>query len=84
MCGKQFASQSSYTTHLRIVHEGNYKYKCQLCERGFVTRGDLDGHLNKHRGIKPYACNLCASAFTHKKNLIAHMRRHINKAQEVM
>ena len=84
VCCKTFASQRNYNRHIKMIHEGKYEYKhvCQLCGKGFLSSGDLEGHLNKHRGIKPYACYVCASSFTYQKDLRSHMKGHIEKARE--
>ena len=74
ICGKQFISDRIYRVHKRTVHEGNYGFTCPICQKGFMGEGDLDGHLNKHKGIKPYACEACSSTFSHRKNLLSHIR----------
>ena len=74
ICGKKFSTRRVTDNHMRIVHEGNHKYQCGLCHKGFIQKGDLDGHMNVHKGVRPYICHLCPSSFSYKKHMVAHMR----------
>ena len=78
VCGKPFTKEMHLRTHIRVVHKKQFKFNCTLCEKGFVSKPDMEGHMNTHRGIRPYACHYCASAFSYRKHLTAHMRsKHI-------
>ena len=74
ICGKKFRNERNHANHMRTVHEGNYKLYCSICLKGFVCSVDLEGHMNKHKGIKPHVCHLCSTTFRHKKSLTAHMK----------
>ena len=64
------------------VHEGKKRekpHKCTTCASEFVSKGDLNRHVNiVHEGKKPYKCD---KAFTRKHTLTNHMK-NIHEGQE--
>ena len=53
-------------------------YTCNICEKGFITQGDLTGHMRTHSNNRPYTCVTCEKVFKRKGDLNIHMRRTHN------
>ena len=52
------------------------RYKCDSCEKEYVTKGGLKTHILTHTGEKPHKCEYCDKAFVRKNVLIQHIRTH--------
>lgn len=44
-CGKVFTQNSSYYTHVKIVHEKLKKHPCKLCSKAFFEKNQLKNHI---------------------------------------
>ena len=59
-------------------------FKCQLCDKAFIIKGDLEAHMtiihtgkNKHpKKEKKIKCNVCGKCFTDNGKLGEHMNTH--------
>lgn len=70
-----FNQQSSLFQHTR-GHKGFRPFKCDLCDKAFVSSFKLAEHVRTHTGEKPYACDVCEKKFCHKDNLRVHKNMH--------
>lgn len=54
----------------------NVQFKCDTCERTFVSKQSLQNHLNNIKGCtKPkFSCKYCGKGFTSNTNMYRHMR----------
>ncbi|XP_029440166.1 gastrula zinc finger protein XlCGF26.1-like [Rhinatrema bivittatum] len=50
--------------------------KCTQCEKGFVSRAELERHVRIHSGERSLNCTECGERFTRKSNLIEHKKIH--------
>ena len=50
--------------------------KCEICDKGFLKKGDLNVHLVKHTGARPYKCLSCSKSFSVKCNLRKHEKNY--------
>ena len=50
------------------------KYKCEECEKSFITPSKLKRHSFTHSGLQPYQCNLCHKSYTQPGNLKIHIK----------
>ena len=46
-CGKAFRSKERLTYHEK-EHQGIFKYRCTVCQKGYNHRGDFRKHQEKH------------------------------------
>ena len=59
---------------MKIIHEGIKDHKCELCEKSFSIKGNLNQHMKSvHEGIKDHKCELCGKYFSSKQNLKCHL-----------
>ncbi|GBN32091.1 Zinc finger protein 782 [Araneus ventricosus] len=63
-------------SHLKIIHKGINLYKCNVCEKSFRQKRDLQRHALTHTGKKPFKCDVCGKSFTQKGNLQMHALTH--------
>lgn len=59
------------------VHNGERKYKCLHCEKGFNSNPRLRDHINNVHGTKQeIPCDKCGKIFNSLRNLQTHMVYH--------
>lgn len=75
-CGKGFVYRFGLTKHLQMVHGRLKPFVCQICNKGFYTKRDVEAHIRIHTGEKPFHCNLCEKKFTRRVELNVHLRWH--------
>ena len=75
LCPKKFNSQASLTRHIKM-HQGVYAHRCKYCQKGFVTKDHLQGHISSnHTGERPFACKQCGKSFLYRSHLLAHQKK---------
>ena len=52
------------------------QYKCNQCEKSFITSGDLKGHTKVHSDVYDYSCPICKKTFKQQRLVKSHMRVH--------
>lgn len=78
ICGKAFP-ESLIIDHLNF-HGKIPAYECDICQRKFSFKHNLDRHKKLHVGESPFNCNECGRAFVTKLALHAHQRSHNSTA----
>ncbi len=53
-CGKMFTTSSGLYFH-KPIHTGEWKLKCNLCDRGYMEQSKYDKHIATHR--KQFSAN---------------------------
>ncbi|OJJ43210.1 hypothetical protein ASPZODRAFT_103600 [Penicilliopsis zonata CBS 506.65] len=56
--------------------KGQAKWACNLCDKRFTRRGNLNSHLLNHTGERPFACRECGRAFTREHDRSRHEKIH--------
>ena len=49
-------------------HTGEKPYKCEVCAKEFLTKGEVTMHARVHTGEKPYQCSECGKFFSQCSN----------------
>ena len=72
LCGAGFSNEASRRRYKRLKHDVQTpqkslrKFECNVCKASFLTRANMEGHINKHFNMKPYKCTFCAAVFTYE------------------
>lgn len=51
-CGQKFFSYPNMLKHVRRNHLGLRPHQCQICEKRFCERQELQNHMRTHTGEK--------------------------------
>jgi KRAB domain-containing zinc finger protein len=46
-CNKSYASKENLSSHMRETHSAAYPYICEVCGKGFYTKGWCENHMSK-------------------------------------
>jgi uncharacterized Zn-finger protein len=57
-------------------HTGIRAFKCDICQKEFGAKSNLNKHLKIHEGNKKYVCETCGKGFISSYNLKTHVRTH--------
>ena len=57
-------------------HIQDRQLKCHLCDKSFISKGDLKSHMPQHTETKEFTCNICQKTFTRMHTLTNHMEIH--------
>jgi uncharacterized Zn-finger protein len=86
ICGKAFYKTAYLNVHIKNVHYGVKKYKCDSfnCNKVFSNSSNLIAHTRIHTGEKPFACTKddCSAKFNQSSSLARHIKSH-NKVSKV-
>ena len=86
ICGKTFYKTAYLNTHVKNVHFGVKKYKCDNfnCNKVFSNSSNLIAHRRIHSGEKPFSCKKegCIAKFNQSSSLARHMKSH-NKVGKI-
>ncbi|KAG6439312.1 hypothetical protein O3G_MSEX000667 [Manduca sexta] len=76
LCGKTFNWRHYFVSHMRKTHS-HKKHACPNCEKRFVDKSDLDGHIAaKHNGVKKFQCTSCDRKYSSRPGLMMHLKKH--------
>ncbi|XP_061750437.1 putative mediator of RNA polymerase II transcription subunit 26 [Nerophis ophidion] len=75
-CGKGFVYSYGLTKHLQMVHRKIKPFVCQICDKAFFTKNDVEDHIRIHTGEKPFQCHLCGKRFVKNLELKMHVKWH--------
>jgi hypothetical protein len=61
----------------RKGHSNEFKVKCDIYDRGFYIKSDVQELKNIHTGAHPFKCNMYSKSFPYCNNLIAHKKTYM-------
>lgn len=80
-CKKSFYSRPHLRTHLKLMHQDERPFPCELCGASFKIKSSLKSHMKSHSTDKPWKCDQCGTCFKQKTTLDAHMSSHSDEKQ---
>lgn len=66
-----------------VDKSGRIKYVCQICERQFVSRTNLERHESSHEKNEENICEHCNKKFVSENRLRIHKENHCKKAGDI-
>ena len=78
-CSRQFTEFHSFYRHMNKLHGCLDKHYCNVCNKLFATKSDLEQHHMVHRDSKPFLCEICCDTFLLESDLIAHKMSYSEK-----
>ncbi|XP_061056583.1 PR domain zinc finger protein 5 isoform X2 [Eubalaena glacialis] len=83
-CDATFKRKDTLNVHVQVVHERHKKYRCELCNKAFVTPSVLRSHKKTHTGEKEKICPYCGQKFASSGTLRVHIRSHTGEPIQVL
>ncbi|XP_076392468.1 uncharacterized protein LOC105662992 isoform X2 [Megachile rotundata] len=75
-CNATYKVKQLLVNHIKSKHNGERRYKCAQCEKGFNDTKSLYNHVLLHTGKKPFVCEYCNMSFRRKDSRDHHRRKH--------
>jgi uncharacterized Zn-finger protein len=78
LCLKFYKTERCLKVHKQVHSDPSDRpFKCEVCQKGFLSSSKLKQHANIHTNSRPYQCKHCPRDFTNYPNLLKHtIRRH--------
>lgn len=81
-CKTEFVSNYVLRLHVEELHQNEFKYFCEVCNRGFTAKSSLNTHKYTHIDGHQFKCTLCSKTFRYKRQLNNHMAVHAGLKEE--
>ncbi|XP_053407619.1 protein sister of odd and bowel-like isoform X7 [Mercenaria mercenaria] len=73
-CGHIFTSRFGLKMHCKSIHLKTFKYKCEVCTKGYNQMAAYKGHMASHMDILKEKCPHCTLTFQYKNSLKEHVK----------
>ena len=74
-CGEAFFLYESFKIHV-LRHTDDRQFPCEVCGKAFLTKRDIEQHMNCH--TLPQKCDQCEKRFASKHSLQDHVKMRHN------
>ena len=84
-CNCSYVYKSGLTQHMNTFHRKIYRYRCETCGIGYMSRSRYRDHVAAHTGVKRHTCSICEMKFMNKTTLKKHVLHfHPNDAVTIL
>ena len=80
-CHKECSSIQALISHISTHERVKSKNECEICQKTFANKRNLNVHLLIHTGGRPYNCSNCNKSFRVKSNMVAHRELCMDKCK---
>uniref|UniRef100_A0A182MTL4 Protein krueppel n=1 Tax=Anopheles culicifacies TaxID=139723 RepID=A0A182MTL4_9DIPT len=77
-CGRRFARYCELRRHRHIYHSSIQPFKCDLCNKTFLSSQSYREHMDSHANVRRFECDVCDKKFVRRRNLVNHRMSHTN------
>uniref|UniRef100_A0A182VTP1 Uncharacterized protein n=1 Tax=Anopheles minimus TaxID=112268 RepID=A0A182VTP1_9DIPT len=77
-CGRRFARFCELRRHRHIYHSSVHPFKCDLCNKPFLSSQSYREHMDSHANVRRFECDVCDKKFVRRRNLVNHRMSHTN------
>lgn len=81
LCPSSFKNSALLYKHRDVHKTEPMKFTCDLCQRKFRRKFDLNNHMLCHTQIRKYHCDHCTQTFLTRRGLRNHIGLHTNERQ---
>lgn len=81
-CFKYFKTDAALYNH-EIIHKQS-NYVCDLCDKKFHYKHNLEVHRLLHSNDRKYSCNHCSSTFKTRNYLAKHLKGHFSETKSFL
>lgn len=81
-CFKYFKTDAALYNH-EIIHKQS-NYLCELCDKKFHYKHNLEVHRLLHSNDRKYSCNHCSSTFKTRNYLAKHLKGHFSETKSFL
>ena len=74
---RYFKTKSQLSIHMKYHYEPSYQ--CEVCQKSFHSKTNLDRHIRTENGEKPYECSTSDKRFATQQNLKNYQATHSNE-----
>ena len=79
ICKSLFLTKDDKMNHLADAHPGMEPYQCEICGKGFNSKGGKHGHMRTHADVmskENYKCEHCGKEFARRDSYKEHLLIH--------
>ena len=78
-----YSSKVSLKLHIKVIHDGIKKHKCQICNKAYRLSGELNRHVEiQHENIRNFECDICKRYFGMRAQLMSHIKTVHDKKRD--
>ena len=76
-CGLKLFNKTALNNHMKRIHDNpDRPFKCAVCSKCFISKSELNQHINIHNESKNFMCEQCGKTFRSKSYLERHYKTH--------
>ena len=73
-CGETYYTPGDMKRHVSRAHSDESFVTCQICDKGFKCKDNVDKHMKEIHGGERHKCEKCPATYLRKSDLQAHVK----------